>query len=128
MVMPPPSHRLGRSQRSWHPLWQLAALLALAAGLASPAQAAGGGQGATMQACRADAQKLCSKLRPGDGQLLGCLQSQAEALSPACREALPALSACRDAMQRLCGDAADGQRRACLLRHRAELSACAPAR
>lgn len=108
--------------------WRAGSLLALAGWLALPALAAGGPQAAALQACRADAQTLCPATRPGDGQLLVCLQAQAAALTPACREALPALAACRETLQRLCGDAAAGQRRSCLLRHRAELGDCAPAR
>lgn len=107
-----------------------AALLALAlapllgsAALAVPTARAAG-QHPALQACRTDAQKLCPATRPGDGQLLGCLQAHTDALSPACRDALPALVACRDEVQRLCGDAAAGQRRSCLAKHRAELAGC----
>lgn len=104
----------------------LSALLSFM-GLASPAHALA--EPAVLQACRGDAQRLCPAARPGEGQLLGCLQSHAEALSPACRDALPTLAACGEAAQRLCGDAGAGQRRACLARHRNELAQCAsPAR
>lgn len=102
-------------------------LLALAcgSGLAAPSGALG--QPAALQACRSDAQALCPSARPGDGQLLPCLQSHADALAPACRAALPALAACHDAAQRLCGDAGAGQRRACLAQHRGELARCVSA-
>ncbi|MDT7837507.1 hypothetical protein [Aquabacterium sp. OR-4] len=90
--------------------------------------AGSGTQAAALQACRADARQRCPGARPGDGQLLACLQAQQAALAPACREALPALAACRDTLQRLCGEAAGAQRRACLQRHRSELAGCAPAR
>lgn len=110
------------------------ALLALApllgsAVLAAPNGAMAGmaGKHPALAACQADAQKLCPQARPGDGQLLGCLQSHADALTPACRDALPALGACREAAQRLCGDAAAGQRRSCLAKHRAELAQCGAA-
>lgn len=106
--------------------WVLSALL-FCWGLAAPTHA--WAEPAALKACRGDAQKLCPAARPGEGQLLGCLRSHADALSAACRDALPALSACGDAVQRLCGDAGAGERRACIARHRSELAHCAgPAR
>lgn len=103
----------------------LALLAALLAGTALAAPTPG--THPALQACHADAEKLCPKDRPGDGQLLGCLQQQSQALTPACRDALPALSACRDEARKLCGEGAAGARRACLRQHRAELAHCAGA-
>jgi hypothetical protein len=39
--------------------------------------------------CRGDAGRLCPGVQPGGGRILACLQQQAGALSPQCRDALP---------------------------------------
>jgi hypothetical protein len=40
------------------------------------------------QACRADYDRLCAGVLPGGGRILACLQSHADKLDPACKEAL----------------------------------------
>ena len=40
-------------------------------------------------ACEADVRKFCSDLRPGDGQMLQCLQRHAQELSDGCYATLP---------------------------------------
>ncbi len=44
---------------------------------------------ALMQACRADAERLCASVERGGGRKLICLKSHASELTPACRDALP---------------------------------------
>jgi hypothetical protein len=51
---------------------------------------------ATMQACRADYESLCSNVAPGGGRILACLQSHAGQLTSACARALPRAQALRD--------------------------------
>lgn len=44
---------------------------------------------AVMQACRTDYESLCSKVAPGGGRILACLQSHAGELTSSCAKALP---------------------------------------
>jgi chromosome segregation ATPase len=41
-----------------------------------------------MQACRADAQKLCKDVKPGRGRIVECLKQHDQDISPACAEEL----------------------------------------
>lgn len=50
-----------------------------------------GGRGGAMQACRADVEKLCSGMRPGDGKLGQCIRSNHDQLSAGCRDALKSM-------------------------------------
>lgn len=40
-------------------------------------------------ACRDDLQRLCSRVQPGDGRILQCLQNHAQAVSDRCHQSLP---------------------------------------
>lgn len=40
-------------------------------------------------ACRDDLQRLCSRVQPGDGRILQCLQNHAQELSEQCHQSLP---------------------------------------
>jgi hypothetical protein len=42
-----------------------------------------------VQACQADAQKLCAKVKPGRGRTIKCLKKHRKALSAECAAALP---------------------------------------
>lgn len=51
---------------------------------------------ALMQACRPDFATHCSGVQPGGGRVVACLRAQDPGrLTPACREALPRISALR---------------------------------
>ncbi len=39
-------------------------------------------------ACRADAEKLCKDVRPGDGRMARCLKQHEASVSPACKDAM----------------------------------------
>jgi hypothetical protein len=45
-----------------------------------------GGQpsGAKHRVCRADAEKLCQGVKPGEGRIIACLKESSSKLSPAC--------------------------------------------
>ncbi len=62
----------------------LVALLVLASG---PALAAEGKRG-PMAACRADAEKLCQDVAPGDGRMATCLTKNEAKVSPKCKDAM----------------------------------------
>jgi hypothetical protein len=47
-------------------------------------QAALDKQGKMATACKADAQKYCKGIRPGEGRILSCLKGRESDLSPAC--------------------------------------------
>jgi hypothetical protein len=44
------------------------------------------------QACREDFSKLCPGTSPGGGRVMACLKSNADKLSPTCKDALKAES------------------------------------
>jgi hypothetical protein len=50
---------------------------------------------AARDACRVDAERLCSQVIPGGGRIIRCLMAQRDKLTPRCREAM---SAARDAL------------------------------
>lgn len=55
--------------------------LTLSAGTAQAQQPAGG-------ACRDDAVRLCSGIKPGGGRIISCLEGKRAEVSPACAEML----------------------------------------
>jgi hypothetical protein len=48
------------------------------------------GGGAVREACRADVEKLCQGIRPGDGRLRACLKSNKDRISEGCKTAITA--------------------------------------
>jgi hypothetical protein len=91
--------------------------------LVSSAQAAEKGG-----ACKADADKLCKDVQPGEGRILGCLKSHQSELSPKCTENLKAISqvanACEPDVEKFCFDTPIGKGGIanCLKKHSADLS------
>jgi hypothetical protein len=102
----------------------LAVAALAAAALATPALAQG--------PCAADAQQLCQGILPGGGRIHACLRSNADRLSPACREDLKHAQQrareihqkCQPDVWQYCQGIQPGQGRilACLKSHEAELS------
>ena len=61
-------------------------------GLILAAQAA-----APLALCKADAEKICAGVAPGDGKIIACLKQHKEEVSVGCAKALKALKAKRGA-------------------------------
>lgn len=51
---------------------------------------------ALMQVCRNDYNRLCSKVAPGGGRIIACLQAHASELNSACAQAIPRAQALKD--------------------------------
>jgi hypothetical protein len=83
-------------------------------------------------ACRADAEKLCKDVRPGDGRMARCLKQHEASVSPACKEAMAQArqkmqalrEACRADAKQHCRGVKSGRGRmlACLKQNEAKLS------
>lgn len=83
---------------------------------------------ALAEACRADADKLCPGLQPGQGRVVSCLVEKKEQVSPGCRKAIAAGESrhpCAADVNRLCKDVkpGDGRIAACMKRNESKLSA-----
>ena len=100
--------------------------------LVSTAFAAEGAKGMQQGACKADAQKLCADVQPGEGKLLECLKTHKADLSQACagnmkqvQSALKQASdACEADIEHFCFDTPMGKGgiASCLKQHSADLS------
>jgi Golgi apparatus protein 1 len=55
-------------------------------------------------ACRADVEKLCKGVRPGEGRVLVCLQANEAQLSPACKQQVGVIGAKAKEIGAACGD------------------------
>ncbi len=83
-------------------------------------------------ACRADAEKLCKDVQPGDGRLARCLKQREASVSPACKDAMAQARQKMQALREACrGDAkqycrsvkhAHGRMLTCLKQNEAKLS------
>jgi hypothetical protein len=105
-------------------------LVALAAALPEPAgpQSPVGGRGA----CRADVQRLCGDVQPGNGARRQCLRQHRSELSAQCQERIGQVrqrvaqlrQACGGDVQRLCSGVQPGHGaiRSCIREHANELS------
>ena len=84
-------------------------------------------------ACKADVQKLCSDVQPGEGRVLECLKTHQADLSPQCatnmkaaEQAVKQMSdACEPDIEKYCFDTTMGKGgvASCLKQHKADLSA-----
>ncbi|MCQ9380176.1 hypothetical protein [Methyloversatilis sp. XJ19-49] len=80
---------------------------------------------ATVQACRADARKLCPGMRPGDGRIAICLRQNEVMLSSACQDQLGEVDACKAEARKPSPEAqGEVELRPCAKAKRAELGAC----
>jgi hypothetical protein len=90
---------------------------------ASASASAAATERATMQVCRADAQKLCTGVSPGGGRIAGCLRETESKLSPGCKAQLGKLEACAAEIKQLCPQAqGEGALHQCALAKRGEIS------
>jgi hypothetical protein len=113
-------------------------LFLLAAGYASVAGDSAGLATPLHGACKADIEKYCSNVEPGDGRLLACLYAHEDKVSEACDDATADMSNIVDAALSAVGDTVaqcvpdiqkhcsgtefgDGQMLSCLYAHRADI-------
>src|SRR3990167_3520219 len=76
------------------------------------------------QACRSDARKFCTSLRPGEGRIVTCLRENTRQLSAACQFQLNKIETCAVEIQQLCADITDeSEKKQCHKDRRTELSA-----
>jgi hypothetical protein len=84
-------------------------------------------------ACRADLQKFCGKVQPGEGRVARCIQENEKSFSPACKTALEQHRAdnavakgntCRSDLEKFCKgvQAGEGRIMNCMREHEKELS------
>jgi hypothetical protein len=79
-------------------------------------------------ACRADVEKLCKGVQPGQGRIVRCLAEHKDQLSAGCRENVARAESrhpCMKDVETLCKGVQPGEGRVaqCLKQHEAELSA-----
>ena len=94
--------------------------LALALTLAPlPALAHGNYEG--KGACKADREKFCSQVKPGEGRILACLKDHQSELQSACQEKLPAWEkfqqmkqTCKADRKKFCGQVTREEMHACM--------------
>ena len=90
------------------------------------------------QACKADKEKFCSDLKPGDGKMRDCMKQHASELSADCTSAMKAAreamhniwSECKADAEKFCSDTEKGHAGVmkCLESHASELQeACGTA-
>lgn len=59
-----------------------------APGAGQPGQQPSGGPRQGNHPCKADAQKFCAGVQPGQGRIIACLKQHAAELSPACKSGM----------------------------------------
>lgn len=112
------------TQRAVLDFTRLLAFAAFALATASFGAEAVAAERSAMQACRADAQKLCAGVSPGGGRVVACLRTNEAQLSADCKSQLGAAEACAAELKKLCPQA-DGESalRQCARAKRSEISA-----
>ena len=75
--------------------------------------------------CKADIEKFCKNVQPGQGRIEKCIQRHEAELSPACRNLVTEERACEADASKFCKGVKPGGGRIvnCLKQHQAELSA-----
>jgi hypothetical protein len=80
-------------------------------------------------ACKADVEKLCKDVQPGEGRIVECMKAHQKELSPKCasqvKQVKAAAKACEGDVERFCWDTPIGKGgiASCLKKHSDELSA-----
>jgi hypothetical protein len=112
------------SQRAVLELMRFLAFAAFALATAALGATAWAAERSALQACRADAQKLCAGVAPGGGRVVACLRGQEAQLSADCKAQLGVAEACAAELKKLCPQA-DGEAslRQCARAKRSEISA-----
>lgn len=109
-------HPMERAFRFTRQAWLVLGLLAASVpGFAT--------DGSPAHACRDDVRQHCSKVKPGGGRALACLEQHASELSASCQAVLPTLKRCGQEMKTLCGDSSPREARSCLRNNADKLSA-----
>jgi hypothetical protein len=82
--------------------------------------------------CKADIEKFCKDVKPGQGRIVKCLQAHENELSPACKNEIAAekektkefINSCKPDAEKFCKDVRPGGGRIihCLKQHQSELS------
>jgi hypothetical protein len=85
------------------------------------------------EACKADAEKVCKGVQPGEGRVLRCLVEKKDQVSPACRQKIEEgerAHPCYTETLRLCKDVKPGEGRIaeCLKRNESQLSGACKAK
>jgi hypothetical protein len=112
------------SQRAVLDITRLLAFAAFALATSSFGAAAVAAERSAMQACRADAQKLCAGVSPGGGRIVACLRTNEAQLSADCKAQLGVAEACAAELKKLCPQAeGEGAVRQCARAKRNEISA-----
>jgi Cysteine rich repeat len=77
------------------------------------------------ESCKADIEKICKDIKPGQGRIEKCLQRHEGELSPACRNLIAEERACEADVAKFCKGVKPGEGRIinCLKQHQTELSA-----
>jgi len=78
-----------------HKIWLAALIAALAASFAAPLMAQD-------EACKADIEKLCKDVQPGEGGIMQCLKEHQAELSAPCKAAGEKMRAGKEAMKEAC--------------------------
>jgi hypothetical protein len=83
--------------------------------------------------CKADIEKFCKDIRPGQGRIVKCMQQHEAELSAACKDQVAQArernnefaKACKPDVEKFCKDVQPGQGRiiSCLKQHQPDLSA-----
>jgi cysteine rich repeat protein len=80
-------------------------------------------------ACKADVEKYCSEVKPGEGRILACLKEHQSQLQTACQERLPAWEkfqqmrqTCKADREKFCGQAKREEVHACMKENHDKLS------
>lgn len=107
-------------------------LLSLLISFVTFAQEEGGGDGNTEKPCKADREKFCKGVKPGEGRIIRCLKEKEAELSPACKthfeekanQAKENNAKCKDDRKKFCKAVIPGEGRIikCLKEKEAELS------